>query len=65
MPGGGGFRTGFFPKGNVLHLSQKSKGEIPHLLNLECIGGKGVLRLRSPKDTEYNDSASNNPKKTC
>ena len=34
------FRKGKFCTGNILHLSQKIKGQIPHLLNLEWIGRK-------------------------
>ena len=45
---------------NIPHLSPKIKGEIPHLLNLECIGNKGIMGLRSPKDTQYSKAASNN-----
>ena len=45
--GGGGdsvqgfFRRGKFRTGNIPHLSQKIKGKIPHLPNLECIASKG------------------------
>ena len=39
---------GNFCTGNITHLSQKIKGKIPHLLNLECIGKKKILGLPSP-----------------
>ena len=39
---------GNFCTGNITHLSQKIKGKIPHLLNLECIGKKRILGLPFP-----------------
>ena len=51
---------GKFCTGNIPHLSQKTKDKIPHLRNLECIGSKGILGLRSLKDTQYSKAASNN-----
>ena len=47
--GGGGFCTGFFPQGKIPHLSQKIKGKIPHLPNLECIANKGDPGIAIPK----------------
>ena len=47
------------PRPHTPHLSQKIKGNIPHLLNLKCIGRKGILGLRSPEGTQHNKAASN------
>ena len=55
VPGGGGdsvrgfFRRGKFRTGNIPHLSQKIKGKIPHLPNLECIANKGDPGIAIPK----------------
>ena len=37
----GFFRRVTFHTGNIPHRSQKIKGKIPHLPNLECIGSRG------------------------
>ena len=45
----GFFRRGKFRTGNIPHLSQKIKGKIPHLPNLECIANKGDPGIAIPK----------------
>ena len=63
---GGGVLYGYFSAGAnsareiVRTCPKKIKGKIPHLLNLECIGSKGILGLQSRKGTQYNKAASNN-----
>ena len=62
-PGGGGRGTGNFPQGKTLcgeysapiQKRKKNKGEIPHLLHLQCIGWD----CRPPKNTQHSRAASN------
>ena len=47
--GGGELCTGIFPQGKIPHLSQKIKGKIPHLRNLQCIESKRDPGIAIPK----------------
>ena len=55
VQGGGGdsvrgfFRRGKFRMGKIPHLSQKIKGKIPQLPNLQCIGSKRDPGIAIPK----------------
>ena len=47
----GFFRRGKFRTGNIPHLSQKSRGKFRTSQILSALQTKGILVLRSPKDT--------------
>ena len=55
----GFFRRGKFRTGNIPHLSQKARGKFRTSQILSALQTKGILVLRSPKDTQYNKATSN------
>ena len=57
--GGGVLYGGFFRRGKFRTCPKKSRGKFRTSQILSALQTKGILVLRSPKDTQYNKATSN------